>query len=287
MLAGGTLLFLNATFICHGYGRTKENQAGTGAESAVHIMITGAASGIGKELCYRYARKGKSSITMVDINKEGLEEVRGLLQASAAAYSLDLSAVDGVPAVIRQIEKEQGPIDVLINCAGIMFIQKMVTTEWEKGLRLLKIDLLSPLRMINLLLPGMIERGRGHIVNISSMAGVITIPGCCYYGAAKAGLAFASEILRGEVAPYGVGVTTVYLGPIPTPLEIQCRTEVHGNFWSDSIPVGRADRVAELIYQAVKSNKARVVYPLTYKFVRYTQHLFNSLTMWLGPDPRE
>ncbi len=253
----------------------------------MHILITGAASGIGKELCYRYAREEKAFITMVDIDEKGLDELKGLLRVPAAAYSLDLSVVDAVPAVIRQIEKEQGPVDIVINCAGIMFIQKMVTTDWERGSRLIKIDLLSPLRMINLLLPGMIKRGQGHIVNISSMAGVITIPGCCYYGAAKAGLAFASEILRGEVARFGVGVTTVYLGPIPTPLEIQCRTEVHGNIWSDSIPVGRADRVAELIYRAVKSNRARVVYPFTYKFVRYTQHLFNSLTMWLGPDPKE
>ncbi|NLA12436.1 MAG: SDR family NAD(P)-dependent oxidoreductase [Firmicutes bacterium] len=260
---------------------------GKGVESAVHIMITGAASGIGKELCHRFARDENAFITMVDINKKGLDKMAALLQVPSSAYLLDLSDTDSVPAVINKIEQEQGPVDVLINCAGIMFIQNMATTGWEKGQRLFNIDLISPFRIINLLLPGMIKRGKGHIVNLSSMAGVITIAGCCYYGAAKAGLAFASEILRGEVARFGVGVTTVYLGPIPTPLEIQCRKEVHGNIWSDSIPVGRVDRVAELIYRAVKRNRARVVYPFTYKFVRYMRHLFSTLTMWLGPDPTE
>ncbi|NLZ28837.1 MAG: SDR family oxidoreductase [Firmicutes bacterium] len=253
----------------------------------MHVMITGAASGIGKELCFRYAKDEGTLISLVDIDRNGALEVINQLGSPARAYELDLSDIDAVPTVIRRIEEEQGPIDVVVNCAGIMFIQTMATTEWEEGSRLMTINLFSPLRIINLLLPGMIERKKGHIVNISSMAGVITIHGCCYYGAAKAGIALSSEILRGEVKRHGIGVTTVYLGPIDTPLEIQCRTEVHGNIWSDSIPKGYPQHTARLIYQAVKKNRARVFYPYTYKFVSHTQLLFNWLTMRLGPDPKK
>jgi short-subunit dehydrogenase len=252
----------------------------------VHILITGAASGIGKELIHCFAREKDAILSLVDINERGLNDVVTQSQATVDAYTLDLANVDAVPSFIHQIEKEHGPIDVLINCAGIMFIQSMAGTPWEKGLQLLNIDLLSPLRLINLVLPAMIERRKGHIVNISSMAGVTTIPGCCYYGAAKSGLAMASEILRGEVKRYGIGVTTVYLGPIKTPLEAQCRTEVKGNIYSDHIPTGDPKRTAELIYQAVKKNRALVIYTWAYWFVRRIQRIANWFVMRLGPDPK-
>jgi short-subunit dehydrogenase len=252
----------------------------------VHILITGAASGIGKELIHCFAREKEAILSLVDINERGLKDIASRSQVPAYAYTLDLADVDTVPAAIRQIEQDHGPIDVLINCAGIMFIQSMAGTPWEKGLQLLNIDLLSPLRLINLVLPAMIERRKGHIVNISSMAGVTTIPGCCYYGAAKSGLGLASEILRGEVRRYGIGVTTVYLGPIKTPLEAQCRTEVRGNIYSDNIPTGSPQRTAELIYQAVKKNRALVIYTRAYWFVRRIQRIANWFVLRLGPNPK-
>jgi dehydrogenase/reductase SDR family member 7B len=252
----------------------------------VHILITGAASGIGKELINCFAREKEAILSLVDINEQGLKDIASRSQVPAYAYTLDLADVDAVPSVLHRIEKEHGPIDVLINCAGIMFIQSMAGTPWEKGLQLLNIDLLSPLRLINLVLPSMIERHKGHIVNISSMAGVTTIPGCCYYGAAKSGLGLASEILRGEVKRYGIGVTTVYLGPIKTPLEAQCRTEVRGNIYSDHIPTGSPQRTADLIYQAVKKNRALVIYTRAYWFVRRIQRIANWFVLRMGPDPK-
>lgn len=252
----------------------------------MHILITGAASGIGKELMLCFARENEAVLSLVDVNEQGLKDIITQSKVKASAYTLDLANVDAVEATIKRIEREKGPIDVLINCAGIMFIQSMAGTPWEKGFRLLNIDLLSPLRIINLVLPSMIERRKGHIVNISSMAGVTTIPGCCYYGAAKAGLAHASEILRGEVKRFGIGVTTVYLGPIKTPLEAQCRTEVTGNIYSDTLPTGSPQRTAELIYKAVKNNRALVIYTIAYHFVRHIQRLANWFVVRLGPDPK-
>ena len=252
----------------------------------MHILITGAASGIGKELTFCFAHEKEAILSLVDINERGLNDVVTRAQVNTNAYTLDLADVDAIPSIIHRIEKERGPIDVLINCAGIMFIQSMAGTPWEKGLKLLNIDLISPLRIINLVLPSMIERRKGHIVNISSMAGVTTIPGCCYYGAAKSGIGLASEILRGELKRYGIGVTTVYLGPIKTRLEARCRTEVKANIYSDSIPTGSPKHTAELIYQAVKKNRAHVVYTWPYRFVRHFQLISNWFVLRLGPDPK-
>ena len=252
----------------------------------MHVLITGAASGIGKELMLCFARDKEAALSLVDINEQGLNDTIDESKVNANAYRLDLADLDAIEHTVRTIEKENGPVDVLINCAGIMFIQSMAGTPWEKGLRLLNIDLLSPLRLINLILPSMIERRKGHIVNISSMAGVTTIPGCCYYGAAKAGLANASEILRGEVGHYGIGVTTVYLGPVKTPLEAQCRTEVKGNIYSDNIPTGSPRQTAELIYKAVKKNRALVIYTWEYYLVRHIQRIANWFVMRFGPDPK-
>lgn len=252
----------------------------------MHILITGAASGIGRELCFRLAREKEARLSMMDINGQGLEEMAGRLIVPTHAYTADLSDVECLPAVVRRIEADSGLVDVLINCAGIMFIQSMAGTPWERGARLMNIDLLSPLRLIHLILPSMIERRRGHIVNVSSMAGLTAIAGCCYYGASKAGLGLASEILRAEVARHGVGVTTVYLGPVKTPLEAQCRTEVKGNIFSDLLPTGTPERAAELICRAIKKNRGRVVYTWPYRFVRHIQPIANWFSLTLGPDPK-
>lgn len=252
----------------------------------MHILITGAASGIGKELMLCFAREKNAVLSLVDVNEQELKNVINGSRGKATAYKLDLADVDAVEGVVKKIERENGPIDILINCAGIMFIQSMAGTPWEKGLRLLNIDLVSPLRLVNLILPSMIARRKGHIVNISSMAGVTTIPGCCYYGAAKAGIANASEILRGEVKRHGVGVTTVYLGPIKTPLEAQCRTEVKGNIYSNNIPTGSPQRTAELIYRAVKKNRALVIHTRAYYLVRHIQRIANWFVIRFGPDPK-
>jgi len=252
----------------------------------VHVLITGAASGIGKELTFCFAKEKDAVLSLVDINEQGLRDIINGMKVTAKTYKLDLADIDAIPDMIQKVEKENGPIDVLINCAGIMFIQTMAKTPWEKGLRLLNIDLLAPLRIVNLVLPAMVKRRKGHIVNISSMAGVTTIPGCCYYGAAKAGIANASEILRGEVKRYGIGVTTVYLGPIKTPLEAQCRTEVKGNIYSDHIPAGSPQRTAELIYKAVKKNRALVIYTWEYYLVRHIRRIADWFVMRFAPDPK-
>lgn len=252
----------------------------------MHVLITGAASGIGKELAFCYAKEKDAILSLVDINEQGLRDIINGMQVPAQIYKFDLADIDAIPDMIQKVEKENGPIDVLINCAGIMFIQTMAKTPWEKGLRLLNIDLLTPLRIVNLVLPGMVQRRKGHIVNITSMAGVTTIPGCCYYGAAKSGLGSASETLRGEVKRYGVGVSTVYLGPIDTPLETQCRTEIKSNIYSDNIPTGSPQRTAELICRAVKKNRAFVIYPWEYRLVRRIQHIANWFVLRFCPDPK-
>src|SRR4029079_16713791 len=112
----------------------------------------------------------------------------------ARGYRWDLSQPDSLPEHVKTVETEQGPVDVLVNCAGIMEIRSLVGFEWSHALRLLKIDFESPLRLMSLIAPGMADRRKGTIVNVTSMAGVTPLRGCTYYGGAKAGLAMASEI---------------------------------------------------------------------------------------------
>jgi NAD(P)-dependent dehydrogenase (short-subunit alcohol dehydrogenase family) len=97
----------------------------------VHILITGAASGIGKELSLCFAHEEKAVLSLVDIDENGLTEMIKSLKVPTYIYRLDLSDVDAVPAVIQQIERDNGHIDVIINCAGIMFIQTMAALASE------------------------------------------------------------------------------------------------------------------------------------------------------------
>ncbi len=107
------------------------------------------------------------------------------------------------------------PVDVLVNCAGFMELVSFAGTSWELGRALIDVDLISPLRLMSLAVPGMRARGEGLVVNVASMAGLVPLRGSSYYGAAKAGLAMASEVARIELARDGVHVMTVYPAPSP------------------------------------------------------------------------
>src|SRR4029450_1475400 len=109
----------------------------------------------------------------------------------------------------------------LINNAGATLVRRFVDVDLDEAERMLRRDLVNPLRLTRAVLPGMIARGRGTIVDVCSIAAFAALLGTTYYGAAKAGLAAASEILRGELRGSGVHVVTVYPGPIRTAMSTQ------------------------------------------------------------------
>jgi len=184
------------------------------------IIVTGAASGIGRELCRLFARR-RARIGMVDWDKSNLETIAEELRQTGvrcATAAVDVSQREEVQKAIQGLSGALGPADILIPCAGICrasTVDHLQVPELEK---IVRINFLGTVYVIEAVLPSMLARQRGHIAGISSMAGMRGIPFEPAYSASKAALAAYLESLRSELKPRGITVTTVFPGYVQTPL---------------------------------------------------------------------
>ncbi len=242
-----------------------------------HVAITGASSGIGAALAREFAAHG-AHVTLVARRKQALEELAAELPQPSFVVEQDLSdlahACDWIPGA----EEKLGPIDVLINNAGIQIVAPTVAVAPEQGEAVIRLDLLVPLRLTHAILPGMIARGRGTVVDISSMAALAPTPGMTHYNAAKAGLAAASEALRGELRPTGIHVVTVYPGIIgETAMARSALAKYQAQNVASWIPQGTAAELAKRVRRAVEKRRDRVIFPSSMALSRW----FPAATHWV------
>jgi short-subunit dehydrogenase len=255
--------------------------------SVDHVLITGAAGAIGGALAKRMRSAWPNArLALLDRPQEraAIEALAGEL-GNASVHGADLREVDRLEAVVAEIAKH-APLDGLVNCAGVMRVQQLQTWQWEDARDLLAIDLLAPLRLQDLVVRGMVERGRGVIVNVASMAGKVPLKGCTYYGASKAGLAMASEIARADLAPHGVRVVTVYPGPVKSALEQGARDAYGGGGVVGRLaPTGDPDELARRIVHALDHDEPRVIYPRLYNVGWSATNLSSWIALSYGPPP--
>jgi len=239
----------------------------------VHVAITGASSGIGEALAREYLGRG-ASLTLVARRRAKLEELAAGQGDRCRVVEADLVEHERACDWIDAAEEALGPIDVLVNNAGVQIVARTVETSVEDGERMLRLNVLAPFRLTKRLLPGMIARGRGTIVDIASMAGIAPTPGMFYYNASKAALAAASESLRGELRGTGVHVMTVYPGPVRTAMEAAGRAAfVETAMMRVLTPVGDARVLARKIAAGVAAGRARIIYPASYGLSRHLPNL--------------
>lgn len=251
-----------------------------------HVLVTGGAGAIGCALARAFhARLPAATISLVDVDGEGARRAADAIGETARVFTWDLSKPHELPDAHRALETERGPVDLLVNCAGIMEIRSLAATPWSTADRLLSVDLVSPLRLMHLVVPGMVERRSGCVVNVSSMAGVTPLRGCAYYGAAKAGIAMASEIARLELARHGVDVITVYPGPVSSELERRARAQAPDSIVARLLPTGDADALAKRVVDAWTHGRPRVVYPPLYDLASRFPTLAGRLTRAVSPHP--
>jgi short-subunit dehydrogenase len=179
------------------------------------ILITGASGGFGQELTQQLLKAG-SRLILTDINEAVLHERVAAIQNEVktgevlACLASDLSHAQGCDTLYHQVKALDIPIDILINNAGVGLFGRMDEIPREKWEYLMQVNLITPMRLSSLFLADMIERQKGHIVNISSLAGWCAIAGMAHYSASKFGLRGFSEGLFNEVKDYNVKVTAVY-----------------------------------------------------------------------------
>lgn len=184
------------------------------------ILLTGAAAGIGRALALLLAQRG-ASLLLADRDAPGLaataDECR-VLGTEVTTRCLDLAAAAELDALAAEAEQALGPIDLLINNAGVVHYGPTVEMGREPFERLLAVNLLAPLRLTHSLLPHLLARPAAQIVNISSMYGFVATKNCAAYHASKFGLFGFSESLYVELRKTHVGVTTVCPGFVATQL---------------------------------------------------------------------
>jgi short-subunit dehydrogenase len=165
-------------------------------------------------------------------------------------------------------------------------VRRFDAVPWDDAWRQLVVDLVAPLRLMQLCVSGMMAHGGGgFVVNVASMAGRVPLKGCAFYGAAKAGLAMASEIARSELAARSIHVVTVYPGPVASALERGARAQYGDGAVARTIPTGQPDTLARLIVDAVERRRARVIYPSLYGVAWHAGSVAARVALAVGPEP--
>jgi NAD(P)-dependent dehydrogenase (short-subunit alcohol dehydrogenase family) len=185
-------------------------------------LITGAASGIGRSTAIAAAGQG-AELFLTDRNGEGLERVAAEIRDAGGIVShfaaVDLVDHDAVVAFAAEVHAIAPSMDVVMNIAGISTWGKIEQLEHEHWRRTIDIDLMGPISVLECFVPPMIEARRGgHIVNVSSVAGLFGLPWHAPYSAAKFGLRGVSEVLRFDLRKNRIGVSLVCPGAVKTPL---------------------------------------------------------------------
>lgn len=225
-----------------------------------HVLVTGASRGIGRGLVAAFTRAG-ARVSGVARSPDDLEEA--LATAGGGAFVADLTETDRLEELVARIEREAGPVDVLVNNAAISRVGYALDTDPADIDDVLRLNLHAPALLCRHLLPRMLDRGRGHVVNVSSMAAVLSTPGLAYYGATKAGLDQFTAGLRQDLRGLPVGTTLVHLGSVDTGLDDQSRRygpirAVSQGRGDDRLDV---DEVAEAIVRAVFADRRHVRLP--------------------------
>ncbi len=188
--------------------------------NGLRVLVTGASSGIGASLAERLAAAG-ATVGICARRADELAEVLGRCQEHTPASRsrvCDLSQPDEVDALARWCLDDLGGVDVLVNNAGVPKRKHVTQLEPATVEAVTRINYLAPVRLTLALLPHMVERGSGRIVNVSSVAATLSSPGEAAYDASKAALAVFSEAMAIDLWETGVKVLVVYPGVVDTPL---------------------------------------------------------------------
>ncbi|MGO9508855.1 MAG: SDR family oxidoreductase [Mycobacterium sp.] len=220
------------------------------------ILLTGASSGIGEAAAEQFARHG-ATVVVVARRQDLLDTVADrITTAGGRAMSLpcDLSDMDAVDALVADVQSRIGGVDILINNAGRSIRRSLAESleRWHDVERTMTLNYYAPLRLIRGLAPGMLERGDGHIINVSTW-GVLSeaSPLFSVYNASKAALSAVSRIIDTEWGRKGVHSTTLYYPLVATPM-------IEPTKAYDGLPALTSEEAAEWMVTAARTRPIRI-----------------------------
>jgi len=255
------------------------------------IIITGASSGIGKTCAEHLQQRGHKVYSCSRSTADDLP---------AGKISLDVDDDDSVNLAIKKVFDKEGRIDVVVNCAGFGIAGAVEDTSIEEAKAQFETNFFGVLRVCQAVLPAMREQGSGLIINISSIAGLISVPFQGFYSASKFALEGLTEALRLEVSPFGIGVVLVEPGDFQTGFSANRRKVVRSenstayrDRLAKALSVSEKDEskghhpiaIAHLIERIIRNPSPKLRYSIGPLFERLTPTLKNvlpyRLTEWL------
>jgi NADP-dependent 3-hydroxy acid dehydrogenase YdfG len=231
--------------------------------------VTGAGSGIGQALALELARSG-AALAISDVDSEGLAQTEEQLRAIGAPVRtdrLDVTEREAFQIYADQINEHFGKVNQIYNNAGIAFTGDVEVSQFKDIERVMDVDFWGVVNGTKAFLPHLIASGDGHIINVSSLFGLMSMPGQAAYNSAKFAVRGFTEALRQEMALNGhpVKVTSVHPGGIKTAIARNGTTAegvdptAQAKFFDKRLASTSPQRAAEIILEAVRKNKARVL----------------------------
>ena len=267
--------------------RGRRGRVGVAGLSGRRCLITGAASGIGRATAIAAAGRG-AELFLTDIQDEALAgavaEIREIGGSVAHSKAIDLTDHEAVSAMAAEVHDAHGSMDVVMNIAGIATWGTIERLEHRHWRRTIDVNLIGPISVLECFLPPMIEAGRGgHVVNVSSVAGLFGLPWHGPYSASKFGLRGVSEVLRFDLRKHGIGVSLVCPGAVATPLvgtvdivgidrEDPRVRRMFGRFERHAVS---PEHVAEAILRGVEKNRYMVFTSVDGRFLHWLQRKFS------------
>jgi NAD(P)-dependent dehydrogenase (short-subunit alcohol dehydrogenase family) len=217
------------------------------------VLVTGAARGIGRATAETFAKRG-ARVVLGDLDAEAVHEAAAAIGRGALGFSLDVASRTSFAAFVEGALAAHGRIDILVNNAGLMPLGGFLEQSDAIGRVTFDVNVWGLVHGMKLVLPGMIAGGRGHIVNVASMAGKIGLPGMAVYNASKFAAVGLSAAVRREHAQDGVSVSAILPSAVRTGL-------VAGVPLGRGLPTIEPEEVADAIVRSCASRRAEIPLP--------------------------
>lgn len=239
------------------------------------VIVTGASGGIGSHTAIALADRG-SNLALVSRSADRLQQIRMWCEEKgikAITITADIGKEDDTGKIVSETEAGIGPVDILINNAGAMSFKQIADYSGDEVRDIVMTNIYGPIRLTQAVLPGMLERGEGRIVNIGSIFGSLSFPYFGIYSATKCAVRGFSEALRREIMNSGVGIT--YVAPRGT------RTSQSAEFLEMAKKTGMnldsPEKVARIVVSAIMEDRKEVYIGGPEKLFVLLNKLFPSL----------
>jgi 3-oxoacyl-[acyl-carrier protein] reductase len=243
--------------------------------SGATVVITGASRGIGRAVALAAAAKG-ARVGLIARSEADLDAVLTEAGGRGAIAPADVAEPEQLTAAIASLQAELGPVDVLVANAGIGAYGAFADLTADELDHIVRVNVLGTAHAIRAVVPGMIERRRGHIVTMGSIAGRLGSPFEAIYSATKFAGVGLTEALVVELEPYGIGVSLVNPGPVATAFG-----EARGHPYDRTRPKPVSpERVADAVIAAVERGRHEQYVPGAFRQAVVTRHILPPLFRW-------